>query len=197
MSGTLTWNLDVWAGCRELDRRPPLTPAPGTAVARTSADEQPATAAGAPTDHARVCLAAHPPASATLSGFAVDQSKRPRPARDNSRSPQLRDRGDLRPVAGPTCSGLDVGSVAQVVSGSRRGFLHDLARVSHGRLLNAGSCRSRRSARIYQRRPSSAVRAWDAPTLDWGLPSCRLSVCPEPNGSSVCLAAIKRWCGRS
>ena len=40
---------------------------------------QPATTAGTPTDHARVCLAAPPPVSATLSACVVDQYKPRRP----------------------------------------------------------------------------------------------------------------------
>jgi hypothetical protein len=82
--GALTWSFDTWPSHRELDREtPPLTVTDpwiwhgsGTNLSR----RQSATTASAPNDHARVCLAVPPPASATLSGFVVDQSKRPWPA---------------------------------------------------------------------------------------------------------------------
>jgi hypothetical protein len=62
----------IWHGC-------------GTNLSR----RKPVTMAGAPTDQARVCLAALPPALAMSSGCFVDQSKRPRAACDDGRSPQL------------------------------------------------------------------------------------------------------------
>lgn len=70
----LRWTFDTWYGCWELDREtPPLTVADpciwhssGTNLSRG----QSATVAGAPTDYARVCLAAPPPASATLPLFS-------------------------------------------------------------------------------------------------------------------------------
>lgn len=66
----LTWSFDTWSDRRELDREtPPLTVADpciwhgsGTNLSRRKS----ATTAGALTDHARVCLAVPPPASATL-----------------------------------------------------------------------------------------------------------------------------------
>jgi hypothetical protein len=70
----------IWHGC-------------GTNLSR----RQPATTPGAPTDQARVCLAAPPPSSATLSGCVVDQSKRRRPSRDEGRDLQL---GKLRAPRG-------------------------------------------------------------------------------------------------
>jgi hypothetical protein len=77
--GPLTWGFDTWSGCRELDREtPPLTVAApciwhgnGMNLSR----RKPATTAGAPADHARVCLASAPPTSATLPACVVDQSK--------------------------------------------------------------------------------------------------------------------------
>ncbi len=54
----------IWHGC-------------GTDLSR----RQSATTAGAPPDHARVCLAAPPPVSAALSVCLVDQSQTRRPAR--------------------------------------------------------------------------------------------------------------------
>ena len=66
----LSWAFDTWYGCWKLDRETlPLTVAgpciwhgSGTNLSRG----QSATMAGTPTDYARVCLAAPPPASATL-----------------------------------------------------------------------------------------------------------------------------------
>lgn len=75
----MTWGFDDWRDARQLDcQNPWLTVADrciwhdsGTNLSR----RQPATTAGAPTDHARVCLVAPPPASATLLACTVDQSK--------------------------------------------------------------------------------------------------------------------------
>lgn len=50
----------------------------GTKLSR----RKPATTEGAPTDQARVCLAAPPPASATLSACAAGQNQTRRLARD-------------------------------------------------------------------------------------------------------------------
>lgn len=85
--GALTWSFDTWSGCPEHDRETPsLTVADpciwhgsGTNFSR----RQSATTAGAPADHARVCLAAPPPASATLLACVVDESKLRRLSRDD------------------------------------------------------------------------------------------------------------------
>lgn len=87
----------IWHGC-------------GTHLSR----RQPATSASAPSDHARVCLAAPPPASATLSACVVSQSKPRRPARhDGARALSLGSCGHLTPAWGLTwANGLGAAPLA-------------------------------------------------------------------------------------
>ncbi|GGX84433.1 hypothetical protein GCM10010510_31810 [Streptomyces anandii JCM 4720] len=78
---------------------------------------QSATMVGAPADHARVCLAAPPPASATPSVCVVNQSKRYRPAREDGRSPQLGKLGHFGTRLGLTwANGLGHGLVGSALS---------------------------------------------------------------------------------
>lgn len=78
------WGFDDWRDARQLDRQAPSLTVVGPCIWHGSGTNlsrrQPATTAGASTDRARVCLAAPPPALATLLACAVDQSNLRRPA---------------------------------------------------------------------------------------------------------------------